>query len=228
MTKEEFMTLQWDRELQELKKLILGLGAKVEEQIRKSILALTRRDEDLALEVMNKDSEIDELEIKIEEECLKILALYQPVAWELRFVITVLKMNNDLERMGDLAVNIAQRAQSLSRREQIDLIADFQLMAEKTQKMVSKSLDSLINADVKAAKEVLEADDEIDEMTRELQKKSVIDIRQHPDRAEDYFNLRSVSKNLERIADSATNIAEDVVYLCTGEIIRHHADEFNP
>jgi phosphate transport system protein len=222
------MTLQWERELQELKKLILGLGAKVEDQIRKSILSLIRRDEDLALEVMNKDSEIDELEIKIEEECLKILALYQPVAWELRFVITVLKMNNDLERMGDLAVNIAQRAQSLSRREQIDLIADFQLMAEKTQKMVSKSLDSLINADVKAAKEVLEADDEIDEMTRELQKKSVIDIRQHPDRAEDYFNLRSVSKNLERIADSATNIAEDVVYLCTGEIIRHHADEFNP
>lgn len=222
------MTLQWDRELQHLKKLILGLGAIVEDQIRKSIQSLIRRDDDLALDVINRDSEIDDLEIKIEEECLKILALYQPVAWELRFVITVLKMNNDLERMGDLAVNIAQRAQSLSKREKIDLIADFRLMAEKTQKMVSKSLDSLINGDVKAAKEVLEADDEIDNMTRELQKKTVEDIKKHPGKAEDYFNVRSVSKNLERIADSATNIAEDVVYLCTGEIIRHHADEFNP
>ncbi|MGH2575515.1 MAG: phosphate signaling complex protein PhoU [Ignavibacteria bacterium] len=218
----------WQRELENLKKLILSLGALVEEQIQKSILSLTRRDADLAEEVIRRDTEIDSLEIVIEEECLKILALYQPVAKELRFVVTVLKMNNDLERMGDLASNIAKRARYLSNKEKIDLISDFVNLAEKTQVMVKKSLDALINTDVKMAKEVCEADDEVDDLTKDLVKKTIKEIEKNPKRTEDYFNIRSISKNLERIADSATNIAEDVVYLCSGEIIRHHADEFHP
>lgn len=222
------MSLYWSREIDNLKKLILSLGALVEEQIQKSIVSLLRNDAELAEEVIAKDLEVDKLEIKIEEECLKILALYQPVAQELRFVVTVLKMNNDLERMGDLAVNIAQRAVALAGRDRIELISAFQVLAEKTQKMVTLSLDALINTDVKTAKKVMEADDEIDQLTFDFRKKAIEGIKSNPERIEDYLHLRTVSKNLERIADQATNIAEDVVYLCTGEIIRHHADKFNP
>ncbi len=218
----------WQREIEILKKLILSLGAIVEEQIQRSMLALERRDTDMANEVILKDREIDSLEIVIEEECLKILALYQPVAKELRFVVAVLKMNIDLERMGDLAANIAKRARYLSKKEKIDMIADFAPMAEKVLDMVKKSLDALVNTDMILAKEVCAADDEVDKLTKQMLKRSINAIEKKPDRTKDYFSVRSISKNLERIADSATNIAEDVVYLCSGEIIRHKAEDFNP
>ena len=216
----------WQREIENLKKLVLSLGAIVEEQIQHAILALERRDADLANEVVRKDREIDSLEIVIEEECLKILALYQPVAKELRFVVAVLKMNNDLERMGDLAANIAKRARYLSKKEKIDLVADFGIVAEKAQAMVKKSLDALVNTDVKLAREVCASDDEVDKLTKHMLKRTINAIEKNPDRTKDYFSIRSVSKNLERIADSATNIAEDVIYLCSGDIIRHQAEEF--
>ena len=218
----------WQREIENLKKLVLSLGAIVEEQIQRSIIALVRRDAELANEVITKDREIDGLEIVIEEECLKILALYQPVAKELRFVVAVLKMNNDLERMGDLAANIAKRARFLSKKEKIDLVADLTTIAEKTQTMVKKSLDALVNTDVNLAKEVCAADDEVDKLTKQLLKRTINAIEKDPDRTKDYFSIRSISKNLERMADSATNIAEDVVYLCSGEIIRHMGEDFSP
>jgi len=218
----------WQREIENLKKLVLSLGAIVEEQIQRSIIALVRRDAELANEVITKDREIDSLEIVIEEECLKILALYQPVAKELRFVVAVLKMNNDLERMGDLAANIAKRARFLSKKEKIDLVSELTVIAEKTQTMVKKSLDALVNTDVNLAKEVCAADDEVDKLTKQLLKRTINTIEKHPDRTKDYFSIRSISKNLERIADSATNIAEDVVYLCSGEIIRHMGEDFSP
>lgn len=216
----------WQREIENLKKLILSLGAIVEEQIQRSLLALERRDTELADEVISRDREVDSLEILIEEECLKILALYQPVANELRFVVAVLKMNNDLERMGDLASNIARRARYLSKKEKIDLISEFRNIGSKVQQMVKKSLDSLVNMDIGLAREVLIADDEIDKLTKQTLKKTINLIEKDPDLAKEYFSIRSISKNLERIADSATNIAEDVVYLCSGEIIRHQSDDF--
>jgi phosphate transport system protein len=216
----------WQREIENLKKLVLSLGAIVEEQIQRAMLALERRDAALANEIIQKDREIDSLEIVIEEECLKILALYQPVAKELRFVVAVLKMNNDLERMGDLAANIAKRARYLSKKEKIDLVADFGPIGEKTQAMVKKSLDSLVNTDVNLAKEVCASDDEIDMLTKQILKRTINAIEKHPDRTKDYFSVRSISKNLERIADSATNIAEDVIYLCSGDIIRHQMEDF--
>jgi phosphate transport system protein len=218
----------WQREIENLKKLILSLGAIVEEQIQRSMLSLERRDSELADEVIERDREVDSLEILIEEECLKILALYQPVAKELRFVIAVLKMNNDLERMGDLASNIAKRARYLSRKEKIEMITDFGNISDKVQAMVKKSLDSLVNTDVNLAREVLAADDEVDRLTKLILKKTVNTIEKDPDRTKEYFSIRSISKNLERIADCATNIAEDVVYLCSGEIIRHKSEDFNP
>ncbi len=218
----------WQREIVNLKKLILSLGAIVEEQIQRSMLSLERRDSALAEEVISRDREVDTLEIMIEEECLKILALYQPVAIELRFVIAVLKMNSDLERMGDLASNIAKRAKYLSKRERVDIISDFGGISDKVQAMVKKSLDSLVNTDVTLAREVIAADDEVDRLTKQILKKTVNTIEKHPEKAKEYFSVRSVSKNLERIADSATNIAEDVVYLCSGEIIRHKSEDFSP
>lgn len=218
----------WQREIDNLKKLVLSLGAIVEEQIQRAMLALERRDGEMASEVILKDREIDSLEIVIEEECLKILALYQPVAKELRFVVAVLKMNNDLERIGDLAGNIAKRALYLSNKERIPLLSDFKLITEKVQAMVKKSLDSLVNTDMNLAREVCAADDEVDNLTKQILQKTVQAIEKDPVRTNDYFNIRSISKNLERIADSATNIAEDVVYLCSGEIIRHKGDDFNP
>src|SRR4030095_172177 len=216
----------WQREIENLKKLILSLGAIVEEQIQRSMLAVERRDTELAEEVISRDREVDSLEILIEEECLKILALYQPVAKELRFVVAVLKMNNDLERMGDLASNIAKRARYLSKKEKIDMISEFSNMGDKVQSMVKKSLDALVNTDVNLAHEVIAAYDEVDKLTKQMLKRTINAIEKDPDRTKDYFSIRSISKNLERIADSATNIAEDVVYLCSGEIIRHQSDDF--
>ncbi|HMT11483.1 MAG TPA: phosphate signaling complex protein PhoU [Ignavibacteria bacterium] len=218
----------WQREIENLKKLILSLGAIVEEQIQRAMLSLERRDTALADEVITRDREVDSLEILIEEECLKILALYQPVAKELRFVVAVLKMNNDLERMGDLASNIAKRARYLSRKEKIELLSDFIEVSGKVQSMVKKSLDSLVNTDVALAKEVLAADDEVDRLTKQMLKRTMNAIEKDPERTKEFFSIRSISKNLERIADSATNIAEDVVYLCSGEIIRHQSEDFNP
>ncbi len=211
----------WQREIENLKKLILSLGAIVEEQIQRSLLALDRRDAELADGVISRDREVDSLEILIEEECLKILALYQPVAKELRFVVAVLKMNNDLERMGDLASNIARRARYLAKKEKIDLIPEFSTVGDKVQQMVKKSLDALVNTDISLAQEVIAADDEVDKLTKQMLKRTINAIEKDPEKTKEYFSIRSISKNLERIADSATNIAEDVVYLCSGEIIRH-------
>jgi phosphate transport system protein len=220
------MLQYWQREIENLKKLVLTLGALVEEQIQRAMLALERRDTELANEVIAKDREIDSLEIVIEEECLKILALYQPVAKELRFVVAVLKMNNDLERMGDLAANIAKRARYHSKREKIDLISDLAPVAEKVQSMVKKSLDALVNTDMNLAREVCAADDEIDKLTKQMLKRTISANEKNPERSKDYVSVRTISKNLERIADSATNLAEDVVYLCSGEIIRHQPEDF--
>jgi phosphate transport system protein len=215
----------WQKEIDNLKKLILGLGTIVEEQINKAMIALQRRDAQLAEEVINKDREIDLLEIDIEEECLKILALYQPVAQELRFVISVLKMNNDLERIGDLAEGIAKRAKYLSKKPPIELLSEFIPIAEKVKSMLKKSLDALVNSNADLAREVIASDNEVDKLTKQLQKKTIVEIQKEPGRAKDYFSIRSIIKNLERIADSATNVAEDIVYLCSGEIIRHKDED---
>jgi len=215
----------WQREIENLKKQILSLGAIVEEQIQRAVLALDRCDNSLANEVIARDREVDSLEIVVEEECLKILALYQPVAKELRFVVAVLKMNNDLERIGDLASNIASRARYLNKKEKIDLTGEFNEVAYKAQIMVKKSLDALVNTDEKLAREVIAADEEVDKLTKHMLKRTISAIEKNPDRVKEYFSIRSISKNIERMADCATNIAEDVVYLCTGEIIRHQPED---
>ena len=204
-----------------LKQKILFVGTLVEEAIAKAVSALIKRDQNLARSVIDEDDEIDRMEVDVEEEVLKILALYHPVAADLRFVIAALKINNDLERMGDLAQNIAKRVVFLMKCEKFDLPVEFRGMATKTQAMVKQCLDALVNSDPELARRVRDADDEVDELRREIQDQITRQIELHPDRAECLLRLTSVARHLERLADMATNVAEDVIYMVDGEIVRH-------
>ena len=212
------------KEIDNLKKELLTLCGMVEDRFWQAVKSIKNRDVKLAESVIGSDIEIDQMEVKVEEDCLKILALHQPVAIDLRFIITALKINNDLERIGDLAVNIAERSQFLSARPPMEAIFDFETMAEKTQAMVKNSLDALVNIDYDFAVRVLEADDEIDAINREMYDQARIQIEQAPENTETLINLLSVSRHLERIADHATNIAEDVIYMVKGEIVRHKGE----
>lgn len=215
------MSIHLQRQLEKLKKSILSLGALVEERVRMAIKSIHLRDADLADKVINTDYEIDELEVEVEEECLKMLALYQPVAVDLRFLIAIIKINNDLERIGDEAVNIAQGVGNMSRREKLDLAFDYSEMADKAASMLKHSLDSLVNLDLDLAFRVLSTDDEVDHIHRENYDRVKEVIQKNPDHVGYLINLLLISRHLERIADHATNIAEEVVYLIEGEIIRH-------
>jgi phosphate transport system protein len=215
------MPIRLQKELEKLKKRILSLGTMVEERVRMSIQALELRDANLAENIIRSDYEIDEFEIEVEEECLKILALHQPVAVDLRFLVAVIKINNDLERIADEAVNIAERVQIIAKRRRLDIPFDYSLMAEKTASMLKKSLDALVNMDDALALNVLKLDDAIDDMKDRAYDVVKQSIGGHPDRVGYLINLLLMCRHLERIADHATNIAEEVVYMVQGEIVRH-------
>jgi phosphate transport system protein len=209
-------------DLERLKKAVLEIGTLVEESLSDAISSLNRRDRRLAEAVIAGDREIDRREVIIEEECLKILALHQPVARDLRFVVAILKLNNDLERIGDLAVNIAQRALALLASEPMSIPADLNLMAQKAVNMVKRSFDALIESDTLLAAEVCASDDDVDNLHRNLFLELQAEIKQTPQRVEQYIQLLSVTRYLERVADQATNIAEDVIYMVKGNVVRHH------
>jgi phosphate transport system protein len=210
-----------EKAINELKRLILHLGTDVEESVRLSVQSLTERKIDQAKQVIDADYDIDQREVFVEEECLKILALHQPVANDLRLIIAILKINNDLERIADLSVNISERAVYLSNKVKVDLPFDLQDMAEKVRSMLKRSLDALVNLDSKLALQVCEDDDVVDDLNREMYRRVEQAIKKDPDNLSSYIQLLSASRYLERMADHATNIAEDVIYLITGEIIRH-------
>ena len=213
------------REIERLKKHLLSLCALVEDQVQLAIRALVDRDEGLAREVEQRDAEVDQREIEVEEDCLKTLALYQPVAMDLRLIVAALKIDNDLERIGDLAVNIAHKAAALAVEPAIEMPFDVDGMWNKTQAMLRDALNALVNTDVKLAQAVCARDDEVDRMKHETRIKLEGIIREHPERTHVLLRLMAVSRNLERIADCATNIAEDVVYMVEGRIVRHRAEE---
>jgi phosphate transport system protein len=220
------MTKHIQRQVDLLKQKILYVGTLVEESIAKAIAALINRDAKLGEKVIEADNVIDRMEVEVEEECLKVLALYQPVAADLRFVVAVLKINNDLERMGDLAQNIAKRAVYLAKADPLDLPIDFRSMAAKAQTMVKQSLDALVNSDSALARLVRSEDDEVDQARQRFRQQILDAIRKRPEKVEHLLKLNSVSKHLERLADMATNVAEDVIYMVEGEIVRHqHNDE---
>jgi len=215
------MTTFMLKELDKLKKSMLALSAVVEESVQQAVLALEKMDVPLAEKIIRSDDQVDQMEVNLEEECLKVLALHQPVATDLRFIVSVLKINNDLERIADLAVNIAERAVELATEPRIELPFDLPEMVGKVEAMLEKSLDALVNLDEGLANQVTTLDDEVDSIHKQNHVLVKDRIRKSPDDLDSLIKYLSISRYLERIADLATNIAEDVIYLIEGEIIRH-------
>ncbi len=215
------MTRHIEHQIAQLKDSILRFGTIVEESISRSNIALFKQDIALAQKVIANDAEIDRLEVELEEECLKVLALYQPVAADLRFVVAALKINNDLERIGDLASNIAKTVSQLTTTGPFKLPEEISSMAKQAEEMVKNSLDAVVKADPDLARQVREEDDVVDAGRQAVRKLVIQQIQKNPEKAESLLQINSVSKHLERIADMATNIAEDVIYMVEGEIVRH-------
>jgi phosphate transport system protein len=219
--KENIMPVRLQKELERLKKRILALGAMVEEHVDMATRSVERKEVALAEKVIKADLKVDELEVEIEEECLKLLALHQPVAVDLRFITAVIKINNDLERIGDEAVNIAERVIFISTRPPVTVSFDYKTMSKKTRLMLKNSLDALVNLDGDLAQEVCLKDDEVDQINSEIYEHVKQAILENPDKGGYLINLFSIARYLERIADHATNIAEEVIYLIEGVIQRH-------
>jgi phosphate transport system protein len=215
------MRLRLRRKIERLNGQLLNLGTQVEESIQTAVRAIEKRDPSFAAKVIDDDIEIDRREVDLEEECLEILALHQPVAVDLRHIIAVLKINKDLERAGDLAVNIAESAVHLAHDARVDVPRDYFEMALKGEAMLKKSLDSFVNGSVEAAYDVLSEDDEVDRMKHKLHRLYEERAKANPNLIPTLTHLFLVSRHLERIGDLATNIAEEVIYMITGEIVRH-------
>jgi len=209
------------RELDKLKKRFLIFGGRVEAALGLAVKSATERDVLAAHRVIDEDRELDVLEVDLEEECLKLLALHQPVAVDLRFIVAVLKINNDLERVGDQAVNIAEHALYLADRPQLVFPFDFPTMADRAQEMLRQSLDALVSQSAAAAQAVRDADDVIDAMHAAMYDEVERQMRDDPGNLDSYIHFIGLSRCLERVADLATNVAEDVIYLVEGEIVRH-------
>jgi phosphate transport system protein len=218
------MSKHMQRELAHVEKRLIEHCATVEKSVALATQALEERRGDLAHDVIAGDTQIDLEEVAIEEECLKILALHQPVATDLRFVVAALKINNDLERIGDLAANIAKRAISVSSEPVLPDFFDFGLMARKTMAMLRDGVDSLVRMDMELARRVCEVDDEVDSMNSKVFELVQAQIQAEPAKITVLLQYLSVSRQLERIADHATNIAQDVIYMITGDIVRHGAE----
>lgn len=209
------------RKIEELKKEILFLGATVEERVKMAIRAVDSWDTDLAGKIIESDYDINEKEVEIEEVCLEIIARYQPVAVDLRFLSAVIKINNDLERIGDEAVNIAERVLIVAKDDKAKFTFDYSAMAEKAEFMLRRSLDALVNQDLDLAVHVCVMDEEVDQLKNDVYDVVKRFIQDDSQRTGYLINLLLISRHLERIADHATNIAEEVIYLIEGNIARH-------
>lgn len=220
------MTLHFLRELDQLYLHLTEIGNMIEAQVDLAFKAVITLDEATARRVIKGDDEIDDVEIRLEEECLKLLALYQPVAGDLRLIIAILKINNDLERIGDHAKNLAETAINLSSHSSpIEFPENLARIFKQVKLMLRKTLLAFIEQDQKLAQTVLEMDDQVDEMCAAELPRQIQLIKDNPELAGDRLMLLSVCRQLERIGDHASNIAEDVVYLLSGDIIRHYSSE---
>jgi phosphate transport system protein len=216
------------RELEQLKNRMLGLANEVEQNATRAVRALVERDEGLARTVAGTRGNVNQTVIMLEEECLKILALHQPFAIDLRICIAVLKINVDLERINDLAVAIAERALQVTQQPAVELPFDVLGMATKTRAMLMNSLTALVALDAGMARDVGAADDEVDALCRDMFSQVAARIQAHPQAAESLIAVLNSGRDLERIADHATNIAEDVIYIIEGEIVRHGRQPTTP
>ena len=219
------MITHLQREIENLKKKILYMSAEVEESLRKAVDALVKRDAQMAMEVIDWDSRLDQVEVEIEEECLKILALHQPVAVDLRYVVAVLKINSDLERIGDHAVNIAEGAERLAGQRPFKPFIDIPYMAEVAMSMLKQSLDAFVSRDADLAKKVIKKDDILDEKNVSIIRELLTYIAEYPALTTYCIELISISKNLERVGDLATNICEDTIFIAEARWVKHHAAE---
>lgn len=211
----------FDRELGELKEKILKMGAMVESAIRDAVASLVERNSELAKKVIENDHKINALDVEIDEECIRLLAIRQPRAGDLRFITTAMKITTDLERMGDLAEDIAERAIELNLEPILKPYIDIPRMTEIARGMVKDALDALVKADAKLAMDVIKRDDEVDMLNVQLFNELLFFMIQDPHTVSRATRITHVSKYIERIADHATNISEMVIYNIEGKIIRH-------
>ena len=211
-------------ELKDLQGKLLEMSALVEAAIQRSIAAVLQKDSNAAAEVLKNEARINQIEIEIDEYAVKLLALQQPMAIDLRFIVAALKINTDLERMGDLAVNISERAKSLMEQPVIKPMIDMQHIAGLVQSMVRKSLDAFVARDSELARSVLASDDAVDNLRTANYHELVSFMEKDPHNIKAALDLLAISRNLERIADHSTNIAEDVLFLVKGVDVRHHAE----
>ena len=215
------MSIHLHRDLEVLHRSVLTMSAMVEQLVHKAVDELGKPHTELTPGLIDSDDEIDRLDVRIEEDCLKILALHQPVAIDLRRIATVLKITAELERVADLGVNIAERAQGLAACAEISVPEKMLEMARMALDMLHRSIDAFVNLDYPLAHEVSGRDDQVDRLNREIIEELIVLMQRKPELIESGMHLFSASRHIERVADHATNIAEDVVYLIEGEIIRH-------
>ncbi len=220
------MSRHLQKDIEALKARLVDMSGMIEDRVYQATMSIIKRDDALAQAVINGDDEIDQMEVSIEEECLKMLALYQPVAVDLRFIVTVMKINNDLERVGDLAVNIAERSAFLMTQEKIIFPFDLEEMAIKAEGMLTRSIDALVNLDVREAFRIRSEDDQVDAYNREMYARIKDDLLKQPENINSLLHAISIGRHLERIADHATNIAEEVIYLVQARIVRHKPEVF--
>jgi phosphate transport system protein len=216
---------RFQEQLEELKQNLLKMASLVEEAIRNSVQSLVKRDSALAQKTFDLEQNINTLDNETDEMCLKLLALRQPMAVDLRFITSAMKIVTDLERMGDQAVNIAERAISLNQEPQLKPYIDIPRMAEIAQSMVKDVLDAFVNRDSKLARSVCERDDMVDGLNDQVFRELLTYMMSDPKNTPRAVHLMIVSRCLERIADHATNIAEDVIFMVDALVIKHHADE---
>lgn len=219
------MHRHFDEQIANLNEQLLLMSGRSESIVRKAVEALMRRDPALADEVFVDDKVIDRMEIDIEESCIQLLALQQPLARDLRLITSALKISNELERVGDHAVNIAGCAKELSGKAAVRPIADLPALAERSIGMLRDALDSFVRRDPEAARQLVKRDDEVDDLNRHMFAELMSRMIADPQQVERSMTLVLVGRNLERIGDLATNIAEEVVFIAEARIIKHHADE---
>jgi phosphate transport system protein len=218
------METHFQKELQELKESLLKMAGLVEGAISDAVQSLVKRNSDLAQKTFEGEDKINAMEIAIDESCLKLLALRQPMAADLRFITSAMKIVTDLERMGDQAVNIAERAISLNQEPQLKPYIDIPKMAEITQSMVKDVLDAFVNSDSKLARSVCKRDDLVDGLNDQVFRELLTYMFEDPQTIIRGAHLMIVCRCLERIADHATNLAEDVIFMLDARVIKHHAD----
>jgi phosphate transport system protein len=215
------MQRHFHEELEALKQTLLAMGGLVEDQIRRAMRALLERDDALAQEVIDRDRQVNTYDVEVDEQCVELLALHQPAAGDLRFITTAMKIVTDLERIGDQAVNIAQRVLELNREPQLKPYIDLPRMADRAQRMVKESLDAFVAGDTALARQVCGEDAEVDALKEQIFRELLTFMMEDPRTVSRAIRVILISRFMERVADHATNIAEMVIYLVEGKMVRH-------